>query len=88
MSLVHTKFSNSPFSGVCVWGGDTTIEENWLYEVRTIHYIVILSTAIFQGCGGGGVGEEESGRNHLLEVIISEDDDFFSIPHADSQIIK
>ena len=34
--------------------------KKWLYEVRIIHYIAVLPTAIFSGgvcVGGGGEGE-------------------------------
>ena len=41
--------------------------EKWLYEVRTIRYIVVLPIVIFPGEGGGG-GE---GDHSLTDTIYS-----------------
>ena len=41
--------------------------EKWLYEVRTIRYIVVLPIVIFTG-EGGGVGGPLSDRYNLFII--------------------
>ena len=51
------KFLNSQFS---IWddgeGEGKWYGEKWLYEVRIIYYIAVITIAIFRGGGGGGGG--------------------------------
>ena len=47
--------------------GKTTTGEKWLYDVRTIHYILVLPEAIFPRGGGQGLGVLGRG-NHSLTV--------------------
>ena len=44
-----------------------TMAEMWLFDVRIIHYIVVLLIAIFQVWWWGGGG---AGRNHSPTLII------------------
>ena len=44
-TIYHTQFSGRPYFG----GGNMTIGEKRPYEVRTIHYIVVLPIGISEG---------------------------------------
>ena len=56
----HTKFSGRPYFGGA-GAGKITMGETWIYEIRTIHYIIALPIGIFLW----GTGETLSDNNYV-----------------------